>query len=144
MLREHAGCLPARLEVNAQGTYSRTRVERYRRWLGAAFGLCLAFFKDGGVRGDQAQSPCDQMDPHSGRTQLSKGSDKSCCVISQAPLPELQFKGAEVGPAVSIAVYHEHACGSERQTLQRTPCRRKPFTTFLSIPSLYLPDLNLS
>jgi hypothetical protein len=51
-----------------------------------------------------AQSPCDQMHPHSAGTQLSTGSDKSCCVTSQAPLPELQFKGVEAGPSVTMAV----------------------------------------
>src|SRR5712691_7393581 len=50
------------------------------------------------------QSPCDQMYAHSAGAQFSRGSDKSCCVTSQAPLPELQFKGSEVGPAVMIAV----------------------------------------
>ncbi len=51
-----------------------------------------------------AQSPCDQMHPHSAGAQFSRGSDKSCCITSQAPLPELQFKASEVGPAVTIAV----------------------------------------
>jgi hypothetical protein len=51
MLEGRGECLPARVGVDAQGNYSRTRVERHRRWLGAAFGLCFAFFKDGGVRG---------------------------------------------------------------------------------------------
>ena len=49
-------------------------------------------------------SPCDQMYAPSAGTQLSRGSDKSCCVASQAPLPELQSKRVEVGPAVTIAV----------------------------------------
>lgn len=53
-----------------------------------------------------AQSACDQMHPHSGGTQFFKGFDRSCCVSSQAPLPELQLKAAAVGP-VSIAVYHD-------------------------------------
>lgn len=51
-----------------------------------------------------AQSACDQMYPHSAGSQFSRGSDKSCCVTSQAPLPELQLKGVEVGPAVTMAV----------------------------------------
>jgi len=49
-------------------------------------------------------SPCDQMYAPGAGTQLSRSSDKSCCVASQAPLPELQFKGVEVGLAVTIAV----------------------------------------
>jgi hypothetical protein len=54
MLAEYAGRLPAKLEALAQGTYSRTRVERYCRWLDAVFGLRFAFFKDGGVLGTQS------------------------------------------------------------------------------------------
>ena len=51
-----------------------------------------------------AQSPCDQMYPHDAGAQFSRGSDKSCCVTSQAPIPELQFKGLEAGPSVAMAV----------------------------------------
>jgi hypothetical protein len=51
----------------------------------------------------KAQSPCDEIHPQSAGTQFSKGSDKSCCVTSQAPLPELEFNGVQVGPAVTIA-----------------------------------------
>lgn len=50
------------------------------------------------------ESPCDQMDSHNGVTQISSGSDKSCCAISQAPAPELQYKAAEAGPAATITV----------------------------------------
>jgi len=42
------------MRVDAQGTYYRACVERYRRWLDAVFGLRFAFFKDGGVRGSQS------------------------------------------------------------------------------------------
>ena len=49
-------------------------------------------------------SPCDQMHPHKAGAQFSKSSDKSCCAASQAPIPELQFKGAEVGQVATIAV----------------------------------------
>src|SRR5271157_1748947 len=51
----------------------------------------------------KAQSPCDQMHHPSTGTQLTRSSDKSCCVASQAPLPELQFKGVEAGPVVIVA-----------------------------------------
>lgn len=51
-----------------------------------------------------AQSRCDQMHPNSARTQVARPSDNSCCIISQAPPPELQFKGTEVGPVITIAV----------------------------------------
>ena len=52
----------------------------------------------------RAQSPCDQMRPHSSEAQSFKDANKSCCVISQAPLPELQFKAMAVGPAITIEV----------------------------------------
>jgi hypothetical protein len=52
----------------------------------------------------KSQSPCDQMHPHSSGTPSFKDSNKSCCVTSQAPLPELQFKAVVVGQAVTIAV----------------------------------------
>lgn len=52
----------------------------------------------------QPQSPCEQMHPHSTGAQMSRGSDKSCCFTSQAPLPERQFERVALGPAVSIVV----------------------------------------
>lgn len=51
-----------------------------------------------------SQSTCDQMCLHSAGAQISRGSDKSCCVTSQAPIPELQFKGTEAGLSVAMAV----------------------------------------
>jgi hypothetical protein len=44
------------------------------------------------------------MYSRSAETQVSKSSGKSCCFTSQAPLPELQFKGIEVGPALATTV----------------------------------------
>jgi hypothetical protein len=66
-----------------------------------------AMFSSGTAECAQAmtQSPCGQMQQHDERGQLSSGSDKSCCAISQAPLPEMQYKAAEVSlAAVAIAV----------------------------------------
>ena len=53
---------------------------------------------------DTAQSLCDQMHSPNAGIQTFKGSEKSCCVTSQAPLPELQFNSTEVGPLVTIDV----------------------------------------
>ena len=78
-----------------------------------------------------AQSPCDQMYPHGAGTQLSRGSDKSCCVASQAPLPELQFKGVEAGPAVTIALL---------QGTLAVPSAR-PYRTFLAVENASPPSL---
>lgn len=51
------------------------------------------------------ESLCDQMDSHNGETQISMGSDKSCCATSQAPAPELQYKAAEISlAATTVAV----------------------------------------
>jgi len=51
-----------------------------------------------------APSPCDQMRSHSSEAQSFKDANKSCCGISQAPLPELQFKAMVVGPAITTEV----------------------------------------
>jgi hypothetical protein len=51
----------------------------------------------------KVQSPCDQMHHKSAGTQFTQSSDSSCCVTSQAPLPELQFKGVEATPSVLVA-----------------------------------------
>jgi len=102
--------------ANAQGVYLLD-LELMRRVL--IFGLAFSVFAAGFMplstcallsskMAECAEattpSPCDQMYAPSAGTQLSRGSDKSCCVASQAPLPELQFKRVEVGPAVTIAV----------------------------------------
>ena len=48
-----------------------------------------------------AESHCDKMD-HSGGTKLSSNSAASCCVVSQAPAQELQYKAAEASPSATI------------------------------------------
>jgi hypothetical protein len=102
--------------ANAQGVYLLD-LELMRRVL--IFGLAFSVFAAGlmplsacALLSSRAAecaeattpSPCDQMYAPSAGTQLSRGSDKSCCIASQAPLPELQFKGVEVGLAVTIAI----------------------------------------
>ena len=102
--------------ANAQGLYLLD-LELMRR--GVIFGLAFSVFAAGlmplstcvlfsSKMAECAEAtialPCDQMYAPSAGTQLSRGSDKSCCVASQAPLPELQFKGVEVGPAVTMVV----------------------------------------
>ncbi len=51
-----------------------------------------------------SQSPCNHMQPPDERARLSGGSDRSCCTTSQAPLPEMQYKAADVSPATTITV----------------------------------------
>lgn len=62
-----------------------------------------ALLSSGGAECAQAmsQSPCHQMHAHKEGAQLSGASDKSCCAISQAPLPEMQYKAAEVSLAAT-------------------------------------------
>ena len=65
-----------------------------------------AFFPSGPAECPQAttESPCNQMHSHSAETQLSRGLDKSCCVISQAPPQELQYNAAKVSLTVTLFV----------------------------------------
>ena len=52
-----------------------------------------------------AESPCGHMQSHKEVAQLSGGPDNSCCAISQVPLPEMQYKAAEVSlAAATVAV----------------------------------------
>src|SRR5271166_2743045 len=50
-----------------------------------------------------AESHCDKMH-HGGGTKLSSNSAASCCVVSQAPTQELQYKAAEASLSATIAL----------------------------------------
>src|SRR6266567_1945568 len=52
----------------------------------------------------KTQSRCDQMNMDESGTQLVPASDTSCCSISQAPIPQSQFKGSDLSPAALILV----------------------------------------
>src|SRR5713101_1698440 len=52
----------------------------------------------------KTQSRCDQMNMDESGTQLVAASDTSCCSISQAPIPQSQFKGSDLSLAGPIAV----------------------------------------
>src|SRR5579859_7197232 len=82
-----------------------------------------------------APSPCDQMYSRSAETQVSNSSGKSCCFTSQAPLPELQFKGIEVGPALATTV-SPNTLAIPIDKLQHVTGRRTLFTALPAIPSL--------
>jgi hypothetical protein len=62
------------------------------------------------------ESPCEQMHHHDAESQLSGNADKSCCAVSQAPLPELQYKTAELALAATITV-----TGNAHALLRTTP-----------------------
>ena len=52
----------------------------------------------------KAQSQCDQMNMNEIGTQLVAASDTSCCVVSNAPVPQLQYKASNLSLAAPIAV----------------------------------------
>jgi hypothetical protein len=62
-------------------------------------------------------SHCDQMPFDDAATRSFTSSGKSCCVVSQAPMPELQYKAAETAAAVTpIVTTVLHAIASVRPT----------------------------
>jgi hypothetical protein len=52
----------------------------------------------------KTQSRCDQMNMDESGTQLVTASDPSCCFISKAPIPQLQYKASDLSLATPIAV----------------------------------------
>jgi hypothetical protein len=52
----------------------------------------------------KTQSQCDQMNMDESGTQLVAASDTSCCFISKAPIPQLQYKASDLSLAAPIAV----------------------------------------
>src|SRR6266567_5030233 len=52
----------------------------------------------------KTQSRCEKMNMDESGTQLVPVSDTSCCSVSQAPIPQSQFKGSDLSLAAPIAV----------------------------------------
>src|SRR5713101_7310598 len=52
----------------------------------------------------KTQSQCDQMNMVESGTQLVAASDTSCCVVSKAPIPQLQYKASDLSLAAPITV----------------------------------------
>jgi hypothetical protein len=52
----------------------------------------------------KTQSRCDQMNMDESGTQLVATSDTSCCFISKAPIPQLQYKASGLSLAAPIAI----------------------------------------
>jgi hypothetical protein len=52
----------------------------------------------------KTQSQCDQMNMGESGTQLVAASDTSCCFVSKAPIPQLQYKASSLSLAAPIAV----------------------------------------
>jgi hypothetical protein len=52
----------------------------------------------------KTQSRCDQMNMDESGKQLIAASDTSCCFISKAPIPQLQYKASDLSLAAPIAV----------------------------------------
>src|SRR2546425_11310604 len=55
----------------------------------------------------QTESQCDQMNTDASGPQLAAAPSTSCCVVSQAPLPESQTKPTEFSLAPTHAVVPE-------------------------------------
>jgi hypothetical protein len=52
----------------------------------------------------KTQPRCDQMNMNEIGTQLVAASDTSCCVVSNAPVPQLQYKASNLSLAAPVAV----------------------------------------
>ena len=52
----------------------------------------------------KTQSQCNQMNMDESGTQLVSAPGTSCCSISQAPIPQSQFKGTDLSLAARIEV----------------------------------------
>ena len=71
----------------------------------ASLSACaLLFSKPAECATPKTQSQCDQMNMDESGTQLAAASDSSCCFISKAPIPQLQFKVFDLSLAAPIAV----------------------------------------
>ena len=87
----------------------------------------------------KTQSQCDQMNMDESGTQLVSASDTSCCSISQAPIPQSQFKGSDLSLAAPIAVLDPTGDTPRVQRLRpvlivlelSTPSLQSLFCTFL-------------
>src|SRR6266568_198895 len=65
----------------------------------------------------KTQSRCDNMNMDGSGTQLVPASDTSCCSLSQAPIPQSQFKGSDFSPAAPRAVLNTIGHASRVQRL---------------------------
>jgi len=52
----------------------------------------------------KTQSQCEQMNMDESGTQLVAASDTSCCFVSKAPIPQLQYKASDLSLTASTAV----------------------------------------
>src|SRR5947209_20330459 len=52
----------------------------------------------------QTRSQCDQMNMDESGTQLVTAPDTSCCFVSKAPIPELQYKATDLSLAAPVSV----------------------------------------
>lgn len=52
----------------------------------------------------RTQSQCDQMNMDESGTQLVTASNTSCCFVSKAPIPQLQYKASGLSLVAPIAV----------------------------------------
>ena len=52
----------------------------------------------------QTRSQCDQMNMGESGTQLVTAPDTSCCFVSKAPIPQLQYKASDLSLAAPVSV----------------------------------------
>jgi hypothetical protein len=52
----------------------------------------------------QTQPQCDQMNMDESGTQVVAAPDTSCCLVSKAPIPQLQSKAADLSLAAPVPV----------------------------------------
>ena len=85
------------------------------------------------------ESPCDQMHHHDAGSQLSSNSGKSCCVASQAPLPELQYKTAELALVATITVTgNAHALPHTKPSITHLAAENPSPPSFQSLLCIFL------
>jgi hypothetical protein len=66
----------------------------------------------------KTQSRCGQMNMDESSAQVVAASDTSCCLISKAPISQLQYKAADPPLAVPIAVFDP---AGDAPRIQRVP-----------------------
>ncbi len=80
----------------------------------------------------KTQSRCNEMNMDASGTRLIAAPDKSCCFVSNAPLPESQYKASDLSLAAALAVVPDSMGDAPR--VQHTPFA-------LPVPDLSPPEL---
>ena len=65
----------------------------------------------------ESQSRCNHMNMDESGTRLVAASDASCCLISKAPIPQLQYKASDLSLATPVVVIDPTADAPRSQPL---------------------------